>query len=50
MNRTRRRLYRGARIMGDLNAISRGPGAMLKRMLRKIFFKRMSISINRLFR
>lgn len=33
--KTRRSLYSAARILGDINAIRRGPKAILKRTLRK---------------
>lgn len=39
-------LYALARLLGDLNAISRGPGAMAKRTGRKVAWK----SFGRLFR
>lgn len=32
-------LYRIARLMGDLNALSRGPAAILKRLVRKQAWK-----------
>ena len=33
--KTRRALYKSARILGDVNAIKRGPKAIIKRTLRK---------------
>ena len=33
--KTRRNLYGAARILGDINAIKRGPKAIIKRTLRK---------------
>lgn len=32
-------LYAGARLLGDVQALSRGPGAFLRRMLRKRLLK-----------
>lgn len=33
--KTRRTLYKSARILGDIQAIRKGPKAILKRMIRK---------------
>jgi hypothetical protein len=35
INGVRRILYRAASILGDINAIARGPKAILKRIVRK---------------
>jgi hypothetical protein len=35
----RRSLYRGARILGDVQAIERGPGAVAKRAERKLLWR-----------
>jgi len=35
LNRARRKTYKAARVMGDANAISRGPGAVGRRVVRR---------------
>jgi hypothetical protein len=44
--RIRRNLYRGARILGDVQAIKRGPAAVVKRTERRLLWR----FLGRLFR
>jgi len=46
----RRGLYTLARLMGDANAISRGPSAIGKRMIRKYAYRSLSRFLNRILR
>ena len=39
---TRSQLYRGARLLGDLTAISKGPGAYGKRVVRRAAYRKSS--------
>jgi hypothetical protein len=39
INKTRSGLYRAARFLGDINAVSKGPGAVIKRQGRKSLWK-----------
>jgi len=39
---TRSQLYRGARLLGDLTAISKGPGAYGKRVVRRTAYRKSS--------
>jgi hypothetical protein len=50
LNQFRSLLYFVARLAGDLNAIRRGPGAVVKRLGRKSLGRAAGRSINRLFR
>jgi hypothetical protein len=43
-------LYALARLLGDLNAISRGPEAIARRVVRKSLYRTLFGWINRLFR
>jgi len=43
-------LYALARLMGDLNAIQRGPNAMFKRVVRKAALRTTSRAVNKLFK
>jgi len=47
INRIRRRLYYWARLLGDLNAVLRGPVAFLKRWVRKESYKFVAKNINK---
>jgi hypothetical protein len=39
MNALRSLLYRLARLLGDINAVERGPAAILRRLVRKSAYK-----------
>jgi hypothetical protein len=43
-------LYSLARLLGDINAVKRGPRAMGKRVVRKTVYKAVFKSINRLLK
>lgn len=39
LNKTRRNLYRAARVVGDLQAAKQGPGAVVRRQARKSIWR-----------
>lgn len=43
----RGRLYDGARFLGDVNAVSRGPGAIARRLVRKVALRKGGGAVNR---
>lgn len=50
LNELRKALYAAARVTGDVNAIKKGPEAMIKRQARKVLYKQASKGINKLFK
>jgi hypothetical protein len=46
----RRELYRGARVIGDIEAIERGPGAVARRVERRILWRWIGRLLRRLTR
>jgi hypothetical protein len=46
----RSQLYRSARILGDVQAASKGPGAYGKRLLRKRAYRRTNGALSRFLR
>ena len=50
INKTRGFLYQLSRLLGDVNAISRGPEAMARRYGRKMFHKTFGKGVNKLFK
>lgn len=50
LNRARRKTYKAARVMGDVNAISRGPGAMGRRVVRRQAYRGLFGWLSRLLR
>ena len=48
--RLRRDLYRGARILGDIEAIERGPTAVAKRVERRLLWRLVGRLLGRLTR
>lgn len=50
VNKTRSFLYALARLLGDVNAVSRGPGAVARRAGRKAVGRAFGRGMGRLFR
>jgi hypothetical protein len=50
INKARGFFYQLTRLLGDVNAVSRGPEAMAKRYGRKMLYRTFSKGINKLFK
>lgn len=50
INKTRTAFYRMARLLGDIQAALKGPGALLKRLLRKEVYKQAGKTINKVIK
>ena len=50
INSTRSGLYRAARLLGDVQAVSKGPKAMAKRTVRKRSYKTLSVFLRMLLK
>ncbi len=48
INNTRSNLYRTARFLGDVQAVRRGPQAIIKRSLRKALLRAFGRGVNRI--
>lgn len=46
LNQIRSALYLGARILGDVNAVQRGPQAVVARVARKLILSRTGAIVN----
>ena len=47
MAKLRSALYKAARLLGDVNAVSRGPKAIIKRKARKFGYKKFARIMNK---
>ena len=50
MSRTRSSLYRWARLLGDIEAAEKGPGAYVKRRARRSIYRRTNSATRKLTR
>ena len=50
VNQLRQDMYRGASILGDIEAIEEGPGAVVRRVVRKEAYKKTNVGLRKFLR